>query len=82
MERIDLPVPDVTPAPVTGEQYVQFTPEKLELVGGYLIDGARNSQARAKLLALLLTNQGLAETLRLAPEENWRAAMRQVFGQH
>jgi hypothetical protein len=32
------------------------------------------------LLALLLTNEGLARALQLAPEDKWRTAMRQVFG--
>jgi hypothetical protein len=77
---IQLPEPDVTPAPITFEQYQKFTPEKLELVSGYLIDGPVNHQERINLLALLMTNEGLARVLLLAPEDKWRKAMQQIFG--
>ena len=79
-EQIQLPVPEVSPAPISGEQFMEFTPEKFELAQGFLFDGPRDDRARRKLLALLLTNEGLAQALQLAPEEKWRAAMRQVFG--
>ena len=79
-EFLRLPIPDVAPMPIDGEQFEQFTPEKFELVEGFLFDEPRNHRARANLLTLLLANQGLAHALALAPEERWRAAMRQVFG--
>lgn len=33
------PVPDLEPRPITFDHYLALTPEKLELVEGYLIDG-------------------------------------------
>ena len=80
MSSAQLPEPDVMPAEITFEQYQKFTPEKLELVSGYLIDGPVNHQERINLLALLMTNEGLARVLLLAPEDKWRAAMKQIFG--
>ena len=77
---VQLPEPDVMPAPISGEQYQKFTPEKLELVSGYLIDGPVNHQERINLLALLMTNEGLARVLLLAPEDKWRKALQQIFG--
>ncbi len=35
----NLPVPDLDPRPITLEENLALTPEKLELVSGYLIDG-------------------------------------------
>ena len=73
-----LPAPD--PAPIDVELYTRFTPSKLELVEGYLIDGPDHPEARLKLLALLLRNVGLRATLRLAPREVWQQAMREEWG--
>ena len=68
------------PAPITDTQYQQFIPQKFELVSGYLFDGPISHQERINLLALLMTNEGLTRVLLLAPEEKWRAAMKQLFG--
>ena len=59
---------------------MRFTPTKLELVEGYLIDGPDRPEARLKLLALLLRNVGLKAALRLAPREVWQQAMREEWG--
>ena len=32
MEQAQLPIPDIEPAPISHEQFWQFTPEKFELV--------------------------------------------------
>ena len=77
---VQLPEPDLMPAPIADEQYQKFTPQKFELVGGYLFDGPVSHQERVNLLALLMTNEGLARVLLLAPEAKWRAAMKQIFG--
>lgn len=74
------PVPDIEHRPINLEQYEAFTPEKVELIEGYLIDGPDYHQERLDLLMLLLVNEGLAEAVRLAPEERWRAAIRRVYG--
>ena len=73
-------MPDLESRPITMEQYESFTPEKLELIEGYLIDGPGYPEQRRDLLALLLTNEGLIEAVRLAPEERWREAIAQVYG--
>ena len=74
------PVPDLAPQPITREQYEALTPEKLELWKGYLIHGEDEHAARRDLLLLLLTNEGLEATVRLAPVELWQAALRSVYG--
>ncbi len=71
----DLPVPRWWPDPITLEQYQAFTPEKLELVEGYLLGGPESPTARLELLALLLTNCGLEEAVGLASPEDWREAL-------
>ncbi|MFN3476202.1 MAG: Uma2 family endonuclease [Candidatus Methylomirabilales bacterium] len=80
MAHAELPVPDIEPAPIGLEQFLEFVPEKFELVDGYLFDGAHEHARRMRLLALLLTNEGLARVLQLAPEEKWREALHRVFG--
>lgn len=77
---VDLPEPKVMPAPITEMQFLQFAPQKTELVSGYLYDGPINHQERINMLALLMTNEGLARVLLLAPEAQWRAALKQIFG--
>ncbi len=74
------PVPDVLPAPITYEQFLELVPEKFELVDGYLFDPPYRHSTRERLLALLLTNEGLARAVRLAPPERWREALEQVYG--
>ena len=75
------PVPDLEPRSITLDQYHAFTPEKLELWQGYLIDPPGYVEQRRNLLLLLLVNEGLLEAVRLAPPERWRAALRQVYGE-
>ena len=74
------PVPQLERQPINGDQYMAFTPEKLELSEGYLIHGPRYPKGRRDLLMLLLVNQGLLEAVRLAPPQLWREAIRQVYG--
>ena len=80
MSSAQLPEPDVMPAPITDTQFQAFASQRTELVGGYLYDGPVNHQERINMLALLMTNEGLTRILLLAPEEKWRAAMKQLFG--
>ncbi len=76
----DKPVPDVEPKPITCEDYFSLTPEKLELVDGFLIEPPYRHRARLNLLRLLLTNVGLARALQLAPPDRWQEAFRRVYG--
>jgi hypothetical protein len=75
------PTPDLERRPITLEEYLALTPEKLELLGGYLISGPDYPEERRNLLLLLLVNEGLLQAVRLAPPERWRAALRQVYGE-
>jgi hypothetical protein len=59
---------------------VYLVPEKLEFVDGYLVDGPDDHIWRERLLALLLTNEGLLRAVQLAPELAWREALEQVYG--
>lgn len=51
--------PKLEPQPITSEDYEQGIPRKLELAGGYLIDGQEYPEGREALLRLLLVNVGL-----------------------
>ena len=81
MENPDtrLPQPRRWPEPITLEQYIAFTPEKLELVSGYLIDGPESPEERIALLALLLRNCGLEAAAMLSSVEDWREAGERAF---
>lgn len=74
------PEPGLEGRPVTLAEYRAFTPEKLELLSGYLIAPPEEPEERRRLLRLLLVNVGLVETLRLAPEARWREALDRAFG--
>jgi hypothetical protein len=75
-----LPIPDLDPRAITLAEYHALTPEKFELLEGYLFDTAAYPDARRRLLGLLLVNVGLLDVLRLAPEGGWREALRRVYG--
>ncbi len=76
----NLPVPDLDPRPITLEQYLALTPEKLELVSGFLIDGPEWPEPRDQLLALLLVNCGLVEVVKRAPRARWLEALDRAYG--
>lgn len=78
--NIDLPIPAFEPRPISLEEYQAFTPEKLELLRGYLIAPADDHEERRRLLALLLVNLGLLEVVKLAPEACWRDALDSAYG--
>ena len=75
-----LPLPDLEGRAITMEEYQAHTPEKFELLGGYLFSPADYPEARQRLLSLLLVNVGLVEAVRLAPAERWREALGRVYG--
>ncbi len=79
-EKICPPTPGLEPAPIDFEQYVYLVPEELNLVNGYLVDGPDEHVWRERMLALLLTNEGLLRAVQLAPESSWREALQQVYG--
>lgn len=71
------PLPGLNPQPITFDQYIELTPERLELISGYLIDPPDELDGRLKLLALLLTNVGLKKALQLAPRQVWEKALQE-----
>jgi hypothetical protein len=76
----DLLVPVLEARAITMEEYSGRTPEKFELLGGYLFHTAEHPEARHRLLNLLLVNVGLLEAVRLAPADRWREALERVYG--
>jgi hypothetical protein len=79
-DKICPPEPGLEPTPITLDHYIYLTPEKLELVEGYLVEGPNDHIWRERLLALLMTNEGLLRVVQLAPESAWREALKQVYG--
>ena len=79
-DQVCPPTPGLEPATITLDHYIYLAPEKLELVDGYLIEGPDEHIWRERLLALLLTNEGLLRAVQLAPESAWREALEQVYG--
>jgi hypothetical protein len=76
----ELPIPALEPQPITSDEYRNCTPEKLELVGGFLVSKAENNYWRDRLLSILLKNQGLLKVVRMAPKDLWEQALFQVYG--
>ena len=79
-DKVCPPTPGLEPASITLDDYIYLAPEKLELVEGYLVEGPDDHIWRERLLALLLTNEGLLRAVQLAPESAWREALAQVYG--
>jgi hypothetical protein len=75
-----LSIPDLESRAINVEEYHAGTPEKFELLGGYLFDVAERPDTRHRLLNLLLVNVGLLEAVRLAPSDRWREALARVYG--
>lgn len=76
----ELPVPELEPQPITLDDYMNCTPEKLELVSGFLVSKPEDNYWRDHLLSLLLKNQGLLKVVRMAPKDLWEQALFQVYG--
>jgi hypothetical protein len=79
MSQIPRPVPDLGPKPISMDEYYAFTPEKIELLEGFLLYGPEDHEGRRDLLQLLLKNEGLQESVRLAPLELWQEALRRAY---
>lgn len=62
------PQPQLQPAGITFEQYVEFTPEKLELSNGYLGYGGQNQLG---FHLAVLTNMGLLSAIRHTDLNLW-----------
>jgi hypothetical protein len=78
--NVDLPLPGLEPRPISLDEYRAFTPEKLELLRGYLIAPPDEPEERRLLLTLLLVNLGLVEAVKVVPEASWREALGRAYG--
>lgn len=67
-----LPQPQLEKAGITFEQYVEFTPEKLELSNGYLGYGG---QDQLGFHLAVLTNMGLLSAIRHTALSLWLKAL-------
>jgi len=74
-----LPIPELEARAIDVEEFRAFTPEKFELLEGYLFDTRQHAESRQRLLRLLLVNVGLLDAVRLAPEGRWREALERVY---
>lgn len=69
--------PEVEPQPITFEQYMAWKPlewYKQEVVDGRVYIGGSEAETR-RGLAFLLAAVGLANAVRLAPEEQWETVL-------
>lgn len=73
------PIPDLAARAIDIDEFRTNTPEKFELLAGYLFDTSEHPESRRRLLNLLLVNVGLVDAVRLAPEERWREALQKVY---
>ena len=71
-------IPELQGRPLTLDEYHGLSPEKLELLDGYLLGPAAH-EAQHKLLAALLKNEGLMHVIMLAPAQSWMQALRLVY---
>ena len=78
-DQVCPPTPGLEPASISLDHYVYLVPAELEFVDGYLMEGPDEHIWRERLLALLLTNEGLLRAVQLAPESAWREALDQVY---
>ena len=65
----ELPVSELEPQPITFDNYLNCTPEKLELDSGFLVSEPEDNYWRERLLSLLLKKQGLLKLAKKAPKE-------------
>jgi hypothetical protein len=70
--RPPLPQPQLEPAGITFEQYVEFTPPKLELVRGQLGYGGQDP---TEFHACVLTNMGLLAVIQFTGVSLWVEAL-------
>lgn len=71
-DKPELPQPSLEPASITFDQYIEFTPEKLELSDGYLGYGG---QDQVGFHLAVLTNMGLLAAIRRTGMSLWVEAL-------
>ncbi|MGH7233567.1 MAG: hypothetical protein ACREJU_19730 [Nitrospiraceae bacterium] len=75
-----VPAPNFEGRPLTREEYYALTPERLELLDGFLCGGPEDHKDRLSLLRALVINEGLLALVRLASPDMWREALRRAYG--
>ncbi len=75
MTKPPLPKPQLDRAPITLDQYHEYTPEKLELLSGFY--GYSGQDIKGFHLAML-TNMGLREAVSHLPMSEWLEAIQDV----
>jgi hypothetical protein len=76
MPQPPLPQPQPDRTPITLEQYLEYTPEKLELMDGFY-DYGDPEDFKGFYLAIL-TNMGLRAAVSHVPIAQWLAAIQEV----
>jgi hypothetical protein len=76
MSKPPLPQPQPEPAPITSDQYLTYTPEKLELYQGFYNYGGQDFTG---FYLAVLTNIGLRRAVELAPLSHWVEALQTVL---
>jgi hypothetical protein len=64
------------PRPITFDEHERAVMAvKLELVGGFLIDGVDDPERRERLFLTLLKNLGLRRAIELVGHDRWKEAL-------
>lgn len=72
MTQPPLPQPKLEPQPISSEQYLTYTPEKLELSGGFYGYGG---QEMTGFYLAVLSNMGLQAAIRHVSLSDWLQAL-------
>ncbi len=75
MSKPPLPQPQLDRTPITSDQYLEYTPEKLELWSGFYGYGGQDLTG---FYLAVLTNMGLREAVRHVPIAKWLEAIQDV----
>lgn len=79
MTKPPLPQPQLDPAPITSDQYMEFTPEKLELWSGFYEYGGQDFTA---FYLAILTNMGVRKVVENIPLPLLLEAIKEKFQNH
>ena len=75
MNKLPFPEPQSDPSPITFDQYLEYTPEKLELWDGFYNYGGQDMTG---FHLAVLTNIGLHSAVSHVPITKWLAAIQEV----
>ena len=75
MNKLPFPEPQSDPSPITFDQYLEYTPEKLELWDGFYNYGGQDMTG---FHLAVLTNIGLHTAVSHVPITKWLAAIQEV----